>query len=85
VTVDQEALLPLVRRLLPGVPAKVGRSAELEELFQALPAMKPAPEVRGIFGLTTYLGGDLTAADIGSFFFGLRGSLSPRTLGPIRR
>ncbi|CAK6687318.1 hypothetical protein [Synechococcus sp. CBW1107] len=68
VTVDQEALLPLVRRLLPGVPAKVGRSAELEELFQALPAMEPAPEVRGILGLTTYLGGDLTAADIGSFF-----------------
>jgi hypothetical protein len=68
VTVDEEALLPLVRRLLPGVAAKVGRSAELEELFRQLPAMEPEPEEKGIMGLTTYLGGDLTPALVGSFF-----------------
>lgn len=56
-TVDEEeTLLPLARRLLPGVPAKIGRSAELEEVFSILSAMDPEPEVRGIPGLTTYLG-----------------------------
>ncbi len=68
VTVDEEALLPLVQRLLPGVPAKVGRSAELEEVFQQLPAMEPLPEAKGIMGLTTYLDGDLTPASVESFF-----------------
>ena len=68
VIVDEEALLPLVRRLLPGVPVKMGRSAELEEVFRELSAMDPEPEGRGILGLTTYLGGDLTPALVGSFF-----------------
>ena len=68
VIVDEEALLPLVRRLLPGVPVKIGRSAELEEVFRELSAMDPEPEERGILGLTTYLGGDLTPALVGSFF-----------------
>lgn len=68
VSVDEEAMLPLARRLLPGVTAKVGRSAVLEEFFRVLPAMDPDPEERGILGLTTYLGGDVTPAVVGSFF-----------------
>ena len=71
VTVDQEALLPLVRRLLPEVPAKVGRSAELEEMFQALPAMQAMdsePEARSIQDMSSLLDGDLTPADLNSFF-----------------
>lgn len=59
VTMDLEALLPLVRRLLPELPIRLEHSAELKELFQALQGMEPAPEVRGVLGLTTYLGGDL--------------------------
>ncbi|MFN7900847.1 MAG: hypothetical protein ACK5N0_14520 [Synechococcaceae cyanobacterium] len=68
VTVEQEELLPVVRRLLPGVPAKVGRSAELDELFQALPALGGLPEPQGIMGLKSYLDGDLTTADVARFF-----------------
>jgi hypothetical protein len=68
VTVDEAALLPLVRRLLPGVPAKVGRSAELQELFRNLPTMELSPAETGIMGLTTYLDGDLTPALVESFF-----------------
>jgi hypothetical protein len=66
--VDGEGLLPLVRRLLPGVPVKVGRSAELEEVFRQVPAMEPSAEETGIMGLTTYLHGDLTPALVESFF-----------------
>jgi hypothetical protein len=68
VTVDTEALVPLVRRLLPGVPAKVGRSAELARFFEALPSMRPQPEALRIAGQTSYLVGGITPAEVGGFF-----------------
>ncbi len=68
VTVSEELLLTMVRRLLPGVPAKVGRSPELEAVIRALPAMDSPMEEQGIMGMTSYLGGDVTSELVGSFF-----------------
>lgn len=68
ITVTQVALGPVVERLLPGIPIKVGRSAALEELFSTLPAMGADEEPQGILGVHSLLSADIRPEDVASFF-----------------
>lgn len=73
ITVTQVALGPVVERLLPGIPIRVGRSAALEELFSILPAMGADEEPQGILGVDSLLSSDLRPQDVGSFFEACQG------------
>ena len=68
ITVNRRSLQPVVERLLPGVPVRVGRSAVLETVFEVLPDLLNGSEPQGIQGLETYLSGDVTPEAVASFF-----------------
>lgn len=68
ITVNTRSLQPVVERLLPGVPVRVGRSAVLEAVFEVLPDLLNGSEPQGIQGLETYLTADVTPEAVASFF-----------------
>ena len=73
ITVTDPGLKAVVAELLPEARIQVGRSPELEEVFQAVPSMADASGPRGIAGVETYLTSDLTPDAVGSFFAACKG------------
>ena len=68
ITVQRRTLQPVVERLFPGIPVRVGRSTALEAVFELLPGMLNGTEPQGIQGLESYLSADVTPELVASFF-----------------
>lgn len=68
ITITAAELRPVVERILPGIPIRVGPSADLEELFSSVPEMVAEADGPGLMGLQSLLSGDIRPQDVASFF-----------------